>query len=240
MSYAVALKKSANEFLGTTNAAYDECAFGIGTLDKIIVAVPSALAPATRTNLLPILYAYWERFFRLAFSEFVRCVSLAQIPLSKVNSNLAKFRLKQEFRTFLASAKVSHLSELAVSLDIDETRRRIGGLHLCIDAPLTFDRPTDCIVTASNVKYSVLEENCRNLGVDLGAVRALLQDSNVILFVALNDLVDSRNRIAHGDTLPPMDNESWERSRSFTLQLMNAVQLVLYEIVGSQEKLLRL
>lgn len=240
MSYAAALTTSAGEFLATTNAAYDECAGGISTLDKIIVGVPSSLAPATRTNLVPILYAYWERFFRLTFSEFVRCVSLAQIPLSKMNSKLARFRLKHEFKSFLESAKIAHLAELAAVLDIDEARKRIGVLHLSIDAPLVFDRPTECVVTHSNVKYVVLEENCGNLGIDLGAVRAVLEDSKMVLFVELNALVDSRNQIAHGESLLPMENEPWEKTRNFTLNLMNAVQLVLHEIIGDPAKLLRL
>lgn len=88
----------ADEFLADTDALYRECQQGISTLDKLIVGTPSIRADYCRMALVPALYAYWERFFRTVFGDFLRCVGLAGASLSLLCEPLATARLSREIK----------------------------------------------------------------------------------------------------------------------------------------------
>jgi hypothetical protein len=92
-----------------------------------------------------------------------------------------------------------------------------------------FSNADEWIVTESNVRYEVLAKNCERLGIDVEPLREMLAGSNVVLYPRLKDLVDMRNKIAHGEAIEPVSSEKWEELQSFVGLLMNAVQLVLYD-----------
>lgn len=232
------LERVAEEFLRSSDGTYDECARGIGTLDRVIVSVASSLAPQTRAALLPTLYAYWERFFRTVFSEYVRCVGTTTIPAERFCETMLKFRLKGEVSAALKARKASTTNELVARITTQETRAHFRQLHDLFASPLSFANPTEWVRTGSNVSYYVLEENCTNLGLSVEDIKRHLEPARV-LFRELNEFVDNRNAIAHGENIGPVTGDAWEEQRTFVLQLMNAVQLALYDSMRDPQKVLR-
>lgn len=223
----------AEEFLTTTNTSYDECAKGIAALDRIIVASPSHLTGITRMSLIPALYAYWERFFRICFSEYLRCVSLKQIPLNCINEDLAKLRVRQEVCERLMQCNhktlLDRLDKNGI-LDAYEHASNLksitSDLHLLFSVPTTFIEPANWVITDSNVRFKVIKKNCESFGVKIENLKKEL--NYYPLYPELEKLVDTRNDIAHGAAIEAVDCDKWERFRSFTLDLMNALQLTLF------------
>lgn len=233
------LDRVADDFLRSTDTVYTECERGVSTLDRVIVSVAESLAPMTRAALLPTLYAYWERFFRVVFSEYVRCVGATSIPAERFCEALLKFRLKGEVSALLKTLKVTHANELVARSTPDQTRDLFKRLHEFFGLPLAFSNPTDWINTESNVAYHVLEKNCANLGLSVEDIKGHLAPINVHIYGKLNQFVDNRNAIAHGENIGPLSQDAWEEQRTFVLQLMNAVQLALYESMREPQKVLR-
>jgi hypothetical protein len=238
-----------DEFLLASNAIYDECQSGIATLDKIIVSSSSLYTAHARSALVPALYAYWERFFRVIFAEFLHCVSASSRPLHEINHHLGRLRLRRELQT-RAPTRDDLLEGLqapsgSAPPPLSEARKLISSaretLHeieqLC-DAPLSFVDPETWIITESNVRFEVIEKNCRRLGLDVSRLKNLLEESQIVLHPSLKDLVDTRNGIAHGNSIAPLTSERWETLRSFTLSLMNATQLFLLEALSDEGYLL--
>lgn len=99
-------------------------------------------------------------------------------------------------------------------------------------SPVNFSQIDDWIKTESNVRYEVVEKNCRNIGVDPEALKKLLLDSNIQLYPRLKALVDTRNNIAHGNVIGPTTSGEWDDLQKFVVTLMNAVQLFLYDALA--------
>jgi hypothetical protein len=243
------MSKHAEAFMLASDAIYDECQAGIATLDKIIVSCSSLYTAQARSALVPALYAYWERFFRVVFAEFLHCITVDSRPLHELNHNLGRLRLRRELQA-RARTRDELLRGLqappgAQPLPLNEARKLLvsarDALHeieqLC-DAPLSFVDPETWIDTESNVRFEVIERNCKRLGLDVHRLKALLEESQIFLHPGLKDLVDTRNGIAHGDSITPLQSDRWEALRSFTLSLMNATQLFLLEAISDDSYLL--
>lgn len=215
-------------FLNNTDAAYDECASGIANLDKIIVSVSSGSSSMTRGYLLPIIYAYWERFFRIVFSEYLRCVELSSIDLNSIHPQLAQLRLKREINDTLRKHGIKQLHETS-SLSIETAKTFFDNLAVVFQSPVTFNDPSNLVEIESNVNFTVLQKNCKNMGIDIETVKTQLEGSAITLFTVLKDLVDVRNQISHGDTFRTISNNEWESLKNSILSVMTALQLELYE-----------
>ena len=228
MAKTNAFEESSEAFLNNSDQAYDECADGIANLDKIIVSVGSRFSSMTRGYLLPIIYAYWERFFRIVFAEYLRCVELISMHLNQLHPQLAQFKLRRDLNDILKRNSVKQLQDIATSLGIDGAKIFCENLAAVFNTPITFTDPTNWVETESNVNFFVLETNCKNLGIDIEAIKKRLQESQITLFSALKQLVDARNQISHGETFRDMNQEEWEIIKNFTLTVMTAVQLELF------------
>jgi hypothetical protein len=237
MPLSYRLEQAAAEYLTNTDSAYLECDQGISALDKIIVGTPSHLSDQARAFLIPMIYAYWERFFRIAFSEFLRCVTLAKIDLETINLPLASFRISRELSAFAASHKIGNLNELAHKHTPIQLRPVLKGLHDFLLYPVEFPNPTDWIKTYSNVGFETLEENCRKVGVPISSLTQEFANRKS-LFQSLNDLVEHRNKVAHGQTLVPVPSPEWEAHKTFVYKLMQSVQYELHDTLANQAKLL--
>lgn len=231
--------RSAEEFLRTTDVVYEECANGLATLDRIIVSVNSSLADHTRSYLVPLVYAYWERFFKMTFAEFLRCVTLRGITAMQLNSNLAQFLLKVKINDALKNSRIGRIQELAGKQIIEEAKQHYDSMHSWFSAPLQLLSPANLVETESNVKYEVLDSNCKNFGIDIQGIKAHTERAGKILFVQLNELVTFRNQIAHGEVFHPVTSEKWQTFKEFVLDLMNATQIHLYETLTDDTKMLR-
>jgi hypothetical protein len=229
LEMAQALGASANSFLRVSDSAYSECSEGIANLDRIIVSVSSSLAPVARGFFLPILYAYWERFFKIVFSEYLRCIEQISVELPTVHPKLAKLRLKRELNEALNKHSIKQVQDIATTLSIEKAKLFFEDIVSIFGQPVSFIDPTSWVDTESNVNYQVLEKNCENVGVEINLIKKRLSESEVTLFTALNDLVGARNQISHGELFKEIKNEEWEIMKNYVLAIMNAVQLELFE-----------
>lgn len=217
------------QFLLATDRLYDECSRGVDELSRIVVSVSSNHAPATRTYLLPIVYAYWERFFRGVFAEYVRAVSSARVSLNDIDDALARSWLKRSFGDALETGSAQSITDLMGKKPLSESQAMLASLARAFSSPVEFGDPATWIRTYSNVGYDTLEDNCKTLGLEVLSIkRALEQGSGLHLFPQLKALVDSRNDIAHGSTFQPIDSATWNEKVKFCSSLMNAVQMELY------------
>ncbi|TAN44562.1 MAG: hypothetical protein EPN22_06290 [Nitrospirae bacterium] len=223
------IEESATTFLSSTDQAYAECANGISNLDKIIVSVSSRFSGMTRGYLLPIIYAYWERFFRTVFAEYLRCVELMRADLNAIHPNLAQFRLRRELNEILKRHSIKQLQEISSTLDIEQAKAFCENLADFFKLPIVFADSTNWIETESNVNFTVLESNCKNFGIDIESIKNRLAESKITLYSALKQLVDVRNQISHGETFKDIDQDEWETLKNFTLTVMTTVQLELFE-----------
>ena len=231
----------ADTFLSATNFIYDECQQGISTLSRIVVATPSALSGDARTALIPALYAYWERFFKLTFSEYLRSVTLEAIAVDKASTTLVRLRVRRAAIEFENRARGTLLSAVdkdvlgAAKTALADLLREVSAMDALYTTPLTFANPDEWIETESNVRFRVLEKNCKLLGLDTAALTALLSKAGMQLYTKLEDLVETRNKIAHGEVLHPTDSARWNDLHSFVSTLMNAVQFFLHEHLEQDE-----
>jgi hypothetical protein len=166
-------------------------------LDRLIVNVSSSMADQARSYLLPCLYAYWERYYRILFGEFLRCVSLVGLPMADGNTRLVRYRVAREIRSRLDTRKVKVLEELAHVGDVPSTRSFLSDLVTWLDTPLSFSDLETWIITTPNIQFEVLEEMCERLGLNVGGLKQQLDERKLSLYQGLRELVSERNRIAH-------------------------------------------
>lgn len=230
---------AAANFLAASNSIYDECQTGITKLSKILVSVHSSIADDARTALVPALYAYWERYFRLVFAEYLRAVESDGLQFAQATEDLRRCRIRREVLSLDQSHRLLLLGliDKQGSTVARGTLQAIVGQLQQIDAlygsSLAFPDAVDWIVTESNVRYEVVEKHCRMFGIDPAKLKQCVHEGGFDLYPFLKDLVDNRNDIAHGGSVKPTAANDWNRFREFVLSLMNAVQLVLYESLQS-------
>ncbi len=225
MSYDLAA--IADEFLHTSDHAFDECREGISGLDRIIIATPALLVDRARGYFVALLYAYRERFFRVSFGEYLRCFSLAGIKFEHGEERLLKYRLCRQLAAFSKQHGITMLHELPQRSSPSSVKAAIQALRDGLDAPLAFNNPAEWVETEANVKFTVLETNCKRFCVDIDAIKDSFTNGTS-LFESLNNLVKDRNDIAHGAVFTPYTQNEWETKRNFVLKLMQVVQTELY------------
>jgi hypothetical protein len=236
MSIENRLALAAHQFLLSTDAAYDECAKGISTLDRIIVGTPAILAGEARGYFVPILYAYWERFFRISFGEYLRCIAVAKIPVERLKLRLAALRITREVSELSERHKFKHFNEICQNRSVEDVKLLLRALLAAIEKPAEFPQTFNWIRTYSNVEFSTLEENCSRVGIDLAALKANFPTKS--LHASLKDLVDMRNDIAHGSEFQTLTSEEWEETRNFVLKLMQIVQFEIYDSLQDPARML--
>jgi hypothetical protein len=234
MADGPAIEQAATEFLRATDQTYQECAGGIAQLDRLIVNVSSSMADHARVYLLPCLYAYWERYYRILFGEFLQCVSLLGIHPANGNADLVRNHMFRGLRSRLKMQGVKALEDLAHHCDVPNARAFLSGLVDWIDTPMSFSDPDEWVITTPNVKFEVREEMCRDLGLNISELKQKLAEQKVSIYQGLQELVLERNRIAHGESFERVSQETWERLKNFLLDLMNALQFFLYEALQRQ------
>lgn len=236
---AITFEQCADMFLNRTNPTYDECQKSIDGLDKILVSVHSSNAPILRSYFVPILYAYWERFFCNAFTEFLACLALAEFEPRRLTSALAKTSLKRKIAELSDPPKIKLAIEIASKQSADSAEMWIEQLDKWTRCPLEIKDPENWIITESNVGFEVLSKNCSNFGVNIGEIAKYLQRSGFSLETTLKKLVDARNSIAHGEVFHPQQQTEWRAQKEFVIFLMAGTQDVLFETLKGGKALVR-
>lgn len=235
MSYKASLNSSADAFLIATDKLYLDCDRGISDIERIIIAVPSSLSDKTRAYMVPVLYAYWERFFKICFAEYLRALEQAGISMRDCKASIARFRIRKELQGIASALKLSSLSDAVDKTNTDELGKLFQDIGTWLNGPLGFKDPAAWVNTESNVRFRVLEKNCKVAGVDPSAIKSRMT-GKLNLFQGLEDLVDTRNEIAHGATFGPIEHTRWSELRTFVGELQNALQLELYQSLLDETK----
>ncbi len=230
------LELAADVFLASTDTTYDECAKGVFTLDRIIIATPPMLVPDVRGYFVPILYAYWERFFRISFGEFLRSITLSKFHVDEFKPQIAVLRIGRELADISDRHKFKQIQELCCNRSVTEIKRLLRQLLTTIESPIEFSPLHQWVRTNSNVEYTTLEANCIRFGIDVETLKA-----NFVvkpLYASLKNLVDMRNDIAHGSEFKTLTAIEWDETRNFVLKIMQVVQVELYESLKDRSKML--
>ena len=222
------LRNVADEFLTNTDLLYEDCVSGLKNLDRIVIDVTHTLSDMTRGFLVPIVYAYWERFYKTSFSEYIRCLEKAEIDLSEVNPNIVAMRFRKELVRMAKEHKIAELHLIADKFEIDGLRHSVGTFSSLLYQPLSFPHEIDWVDTESNVSYKVLESMCKKWNVDIQGIKLELETKEINIFPKLKELVDARNSIAHGDEFKNISQDEWNLLKIFIKELMSALQFTLF------------
>ena len=236
MSVQERLELAAREFLASTDTTYDECAKGVFTLDRIIIGTPTILVAEARGYFVPILYAYWERFFRISFGEYLRCITVSKLHVDELKLKIAILRIGRELAEISDRHKFKQIHELCHNRSVAEIKLLLRQLLTTMESPIEFSPLYKWVRTYSNVEYTTLEENCARFGIDVNTLKANFDVKS--LYASLKDLVDTRNDIAHGSEFKTLTADEWEETKNFVLKIMQVVQFELYESLRDQTKML--
>ena len=235
MSFAAALGTAADAFLVNTDKAYTECDHGISEIERIIISQPSAHSDRTRTYMVPLLYAYWERFFRICFAEYIRGLETVRIPMKECRILLSQHRVRKELLGLAQTLGVGQMWDCSEKATADELRNIYRDFSNWLNGPLVFADPSAWVQTDSNVRLKVLEKNCKLFGIETKNIEAKMK-GKLSLFQGLEELVDARNTIAHGAAFAPISSTQWLDLRTFVGELQNALQLELYECLRDENR----
>jgi len=144
--------------------------------------IPSSETPKQRASLrysVPLLYAHWEGFVKKASELYLEFVA-------------KKFHKHNELKSqFIALSLLKKVSKLKIK----DIREKVETINFLINE---FDKPSNILTkniirTRSNLKYEIFREILFVIDID-----EEIFSSNASL---INDLVDARNHIAHGNYL---------------------------------------
>lgn len=126
---------------------------------------------------IPILYAHWEGFVKMSAEFYLKFVASKYIKHSELKPQ------------FIALSLAKLINDTAIN-NIESRTAIIENLLLKLNKSSNI--PTKNIInTKSNLNYSVFKEIIYTLSLSVGAF------SNYESYI--NDLVDTRNHIAHGN-----------------------------------------
>jgi hypothetical protein len=142
-----------------------------------IPSTNSPLQSATLRFAVPILYAHWEGFAKKACELYLEFVS---------NKYLKHNELKPQFIALSMSKKLGNLE----MKNIEEKTKTVE--FLLNEISKNSNIPTKNVIqTKSNLRYEVFEEMIFLLNLDINKFHNFKS--------LINDLVDARNNIAHGN-----------------------------------------
>ncbi|WP_312364728.1 MAE_28990/MAE_18760 family HEPN-like nuclease [Sphingobacterium sp.] len=166
--------------LGLTNKLTDEFAWRRKELKVLKDKIPStggSLQAAMLRSSVPLLYAHWEGFVKVAMSCYLEHVSRKYVPNNVLTPKFLALSLQNKLGDFIETSF--------------ESKAKIIEL-LFVDYSKKSNIPKKNIInTKSNLRFDVLKEILFLLD---------LEDSHIDGHKELiNDLVDTRNHIAHGE-----------------------------------------
>jgi len=183
--------------------------------------IPSNPSPKQNAALrfsVPILYAHWEGFVKKSCELYLEFVA---------KKFLKHNELKPQFVALSLSKKLGNLE----IKNIEERTKAVEFLINEIDKNSNM-QTKNVIQTKSNLRYSVLEEILFVIGID--------ESKFAHKKSLVNDLVDARNNIAHGDYLRvefdayySMHDEIQQLMEQLKTEIENAATLEEFKVKAS-------
>lgn len=173
-------------------------------LDKVNAEFSRALLRGS----VALLYAHWEGFIKNACHYYLCYLSSCKIPFSQLIPEIAALSLRAKMSEALTAKKIAMRADLIRDIrERSEDHARIPNSR-------------DSVITESNLSYSVLADILTSVGCDVDRY-AKYED------LIDDQLVNSRNKIAHGEYANIARTE-WQELSSQVLWMMDdiATQLV--------------
>lgn len=167
----------------------------------------SNVGPVEKRSLLraavAILYAHWEGFVKTSCHYYLCYLAFLKLNTSELVPALAALSL----RTLLRQSIDTQSSRLHV--EMVESFRRSASVRA------TIPTSREAIQTKSNLSFPVLENVLLSIGLDAS-------DYSEFSDLINTQLVDSRNRIAHGENDYIRETE-WRELENETLNIMESI-----------------
>ncbi|MFP9116966.1 MAE_28990/MAE_18760 family HEPN-like nuclease [Flavobacterium sp. RNTU_13] len=179
--------------------------------------IPSTPSPKQNAALrfaVPILYAHWEGFVKKACELYLEFVAAKHLKNDELQPQFIALSMSKK----LGNLEIKNLEEKSKTVEflLNEMNKNSNILT------------KNVIQTKSNLRYNVLEEILFVIGIDQSK---FLHKSSLI-----NDLVDARNNIAHGnylrvefDTYGIMHDDTQTMMELLKTEIENAAVLELYK-----------
>ncbi|MDH4472190.1 MAG: MAE_28990/MAE_18760 family HEPN-like nuclease [Fluviicola sp.] len=172
-----------------------------------------------RRAVILMLYAHFEGFCKFAFNLYVTKINAESLHCKDVNYAIAAGSLSELFKALRNPDSKSDIFRNALPSDVK--------LHIYarnrdfIEASQDFENkivsiPDDYVDTESNLKPIVLRKNLYKLGFP--------HDLFESIEGLINQLLNFRNKIAHGEMKSGITEVKYEELRSATFQIMNEIK----------------
>lgn len=158
---------------------------------------------------IPILYAHWEGFVKTSCEIFLNFVS---------NRNLKYSQLKPQFIAIALGGKLG----VAETKKIEKRTESIKFIIDNLNNPINFNAKGN-IDTKSNLRFDVFKDICYTLCLNISSFE--YKHANI------DDLVDNRNNIAHGNYIK-ITYKMFTDFYDDTIELLNLVQTELQNSVA--------
>jgi hypothetical protein len=166
----------------------------------------SAESIASRSLLrasVALLYAHWEGFIKTACHYYLCYVSSLRLPTEKLSPELAAFSLRSAIKKGVDTGSAAlHIDMVVEFRDSASERAKIPTSR-------------EVIQTKSNLSFPVLENILRSIGIDPAPYSYATDLIN-------SQLVDSRNKIAHGQH-DYIERPEWTDLRTDILSIMESI-----------------
>jgi len=139
--------------------------------------INSDLKPLFFGSLIPMIYAHWEGFVVSSVKKYFECL------------NSFNYKTTDLDICYIATAFESELEAISKSQNFDKRKKHLEILLKVVKDRVKFNKKID---TKSNLNFNTLIMICKKLNFDKSKFNEYKSD--------LNELVNIRNAIAHGDT----------------------------------------
>ncbi len=129
-------------------------------------------------SLIPMIYAHWEGFIVSSIKKYFECLNSYNFSIEDMDIN------------YIATALEEKLENIVKSQNFDKRKKHLRILLSCLNNKVKFNNKK--IDTKSNLNFDVLMIICEKLKFNKKRFKDYELD--------LNELVNIRNAIAHGDT----------------------------------------
>ncbi|ARN78575.1 hypothetical protein BST97_11575 [Nonlabens spongiae] len=172
-----------------------------------------------RRSAVLMLYSHFEGFFKFAFNLYIRSINDMNLECREVNSNILVSSLNDIFK---ALKNPNSKSRIFRKLLPDDSKLHsfarnvefIEKLDECLNLKVTVS--PNIIDTESNLKPKVLSKLLYSLGMD----HNLFREENG----QINQLLNIRNKIAHGESKAGLTKEVFETKYNLTVDLLERIK----------------
>jgi len=164
------------------------------------------LKPLFFRSLVPMIYAHWEGFVVSSVKKYFECLNSFNYTITDLDI------------CYITTAFEAKLEKIFESQNFDKRKKHLEILLSIINNSIKFDKRID---TKSNLNFNILVMICEKLKFN--------KDKFKDYKIDLNELVNIRNAIAHGDT-PAFEFKNYTEIEKYILLIENLMLDFISEI----------